>query len=131
MKPKIQLAMNAIKKHLKSYVFAFRGIGLALRLEVNMTLHLIATLVIVGTNYILNVDRADWLFTLMLIGVVWMAEIFNTAIEKLADRVTQNNDDLIRQAKDLAAGAVLVICIVAVVCAVIIYYPYYFPNVNT
>ena len=53
-----------------------------------------------------------------------MAEIFNTAIEKLADWVTKEQDPLIGQVKDLSAGAVLVICFFAVVCAVIIYLPY-------
>lgn len=116
--------MNVIKKHLNSYVFAFRGIGLALRYEVNMTLHLVATLGVISMNFLLNVDRNDWIFTLILIGVVWMSEIFNTSIEKLADRVSKDHDDLIRQAKDLAAGAVLVVCIVAVICGGFIYYPY-------
>lgn len=120
--------MSAIKKHLNSYVYAFRGIGLALRYEINMILHLIATAVVIGANYALQVSRTDWLFTLVLIGVVWMSEIFNTAIEKLADRVSQSHDELIRQAKDLSAGAVLVICIIAAVCGVIIYYPYLFTS---
>jgi diacylglycerol kinase len=116
--------MNAIKKHLNSYVYAFRGIGLALQSEPNMILHLVATLAVVALNYVLGISRTDWLITLVLIGVVWMSEIFNTAIEKLADRVSQSHDELIRQAKDLSAGAVLVVCIVAVVCGAVIYYPY-------
>lgn len=116
--------MNAVKKHINSYVYAFRGIGLAMRYEVNMMLHVIATLGVIVMNLVLHVDRNDWVFTLMLIGVVWMSEIFNTAIEKLADRVSKDHDELIGQVKDLAAGAVLVVCIVAVICGVIIYYPY-------
>lgn len=116
--------MNAIKKHLNSYLYAFRGIGLSLRYETNMILHVIATLAVIAMNWGLNISRTDWLLTLILIGVVWMSEIFNTAIERLSDRVSQSQDELIRQAKDLAAGAVLVACIVAVVCGAIIYYPY-------
>lgn len=113
-----------IKKHLNSYRYAIRGIWLALRYEVNMTLHLVATVAVIVTNYMLELSRTDWLITLLLIGIVWAAEIFNTAIEKLADRVSKDNDELIRNAKDLAAGAVLFVCIVAAICAVIIYYPY-------
>lgn len=113
-----------IKRHLKSYRHAIRGIRVALRSEINMTLHLIATIAVIVVNYILEVNLTDWVITLMLTGVVWAAEIFNTAVEKLADRVSTAPDGQIRDVKDLAAGAVLVICIVAVISAVIIYYPY-------
>jgi diacylglycerol kinase len=113
-----------IKKHLTSYRYALRGIWLAFRYESNMVFHLAAALAVLLTNYLLGVSRTEWLITLMLIGVVWMAEIFNTAVEKLADRVTQDHDPLIGQAKDLAAGAVLISALIAAVCALIIYYPY-------
>ena len=113
-----------IKKHLLSYRYAWRGIWLAFRYEPNMIFHLIGALMVILVNYLLDISKTDWLITILLIGVVWMSEIFNTAIEKLADRVTKDHDPLIGQAKDLAAGAVLVICIIAVVCAGIVYYPY-------
>lgn len=116
--------MNAIKKHLASYPYAFRGIWLAFRHERNMIFHMAAALVVLLLNYLLHVSRTDWLITLMLIGMAWMSEIFNTAIEKLADRVSANQDPLIGQAKDLAAGAVLILCLIAVVCGVIVYLPY-------
>ncbi len=115
-----------IKKHLASYRYALRGMWLAFRYETNMAFHVAGALAVVVTNYLLEVTRTEWLITLMLIGVVWAAEIFNTAIERLADRVTRDQDPLIGQAKDLSAGAVLIICIAAAICALIIYCPYLF-----
>jgi diacylglycerol kinase len=113
-----------IKKHLASYRFAFRGIAFAFRNEPNMIVHLAAAVAVLLLNYVLDVTTTEWLITLMLIGLAWMAEIFNTAIEKLADRVSKDHDALIGQVKDLAAGAVLIVCVVAVVCGCIIYLPY-------
>jgi diacylglycerol kinase len=113
-----------IKKHLDSYRFAMRGIWMAFRYENNMIIHLLAAIAVLIVNYLLNLSRTDWLVTLILIGIVWMAEIFNTAIEKLADRVTQEHDPMIGQAKDLAAGAVLVVCMMAAIGGFIIYVPY-------
>ena len=75
-------------------------------------------------NIVLKVTQTEWLITLMLTGLALMAEVFNIAIERLADRVTKEQDPLIGQAKDLASGAVLIICFFAAVCAVIIYLPY-------
>jgi diacylglycerol kinase len=113
-----------IRKHIASYGYAFRGIYRAFRYEANMLFHLAGAFGVVVLNYMLNITRTEWLFTLILIGLVWMAEVFNTAIEKLADRVTEEHDSLIGHAKDLAAGAVLIICGFAVLCALIIYFPY-------
>jgi diacylglycerol kinase len=113
-----------IKKHLASYRYAFRGIVLAFRSEDNMIIHVVAAVAVLLLNYLLHVTATEWLITLMLIGLAWMAEIFNTSIEKLADRVSKEHDPLIGQAKDLAAGAVLIIGLIAVVCAAIIYLPY-------
>ena len=116
--------MNKIRKHLASYIYSMRGIRLAFRKDPNMTLHLLAAVAVVVVNVVLHVDRTDWILTLALTGLVWMAEMFNTSIEKLADRVTRQKDPLIGEVKDLASGAVLVICVTALICATIIYLPY-------
>jgi diacylglycerol kinase len=118
------MIMKSIRKHLNSYKYAMRGIQLAFRYEHNMRYHVAAAIAVVVVNYLLGVSRVDWIITLMLISLAWTAEIFNTAIEKLADRVSADHDTLIGQAKDLAAGAVVTVCFFAVVCAFIIYIPY-------
>jgi diacylglycerol kinase len=115
---------DMIKKHVDSYKYAIRGIWLAFRFERNMIYHLVAAFAVVIVNVILEISHTEWLITLMLIGMVWSAEIFNTAIEKLADRVTQERDPIIGQVKDLASGGVLIIGVAAVVCGLIIYYPH-------
>jgi diacylglycerol kinase len=115
-----------LKKHFVSYKYAMRGLWLAVRYEPNMIIHLIAIITVLILNSSLKVSRTDWIISLVLIGVILMAEIFNTALEKLADRVTQDQDPMIGQAKDLAAGAVLIIGIAAVICAAILYWPYAF-----
>ena len=117
--------MNRINKHLKSYRYALRGIYIAFRDENNMTFHLVAAIIVVLLNIGLNISKTEWLITLLLIGLAWMAEVFNTAIETLADRVTKEQDPLIAKAKDLASGAVIIICGFAVICALIIYLPYF------
>jgi len=116
--------MNIIRKHLISYTYAFRGIWFAFRHENNMIFHFTAAVAVLVTNYLLGISKTEWIITIILIGLAWMSEIFNTAIEKLADRVHAGHDPLIGQAKDLAAGAVLVISLAALVCGVVIYVPY-------
>jgi diacylglycerol kinase len=113
-----------LKKHFTGYQYAFRGIWLAFRYENNMVFHLAAAGAVLLINYFLHVSQTEWLITLILIGLAWTAEIFNTAIERLADHVSPGHNPLIGQVKDLAAGAVLVICSIAAICGTIIYFPY-------
>jgi len=95
-------------------------------LEKNMIIHTVVALAVMVVNYALEISRLEWLISVILIGVVCAAEIFNTAIEKLADRVTTEHDPIIGQVKDLASGAVLIVCIAAAACGVVIYWPYLF-----
>ncbi|EHQ25061.1 diacylglycerol kinase family protein [Mucilaginibacter paludis] len=115
---------SRIKEHLASYRHAIRGIVMAFRYEHSMTFHFAAAAAVVVVNSLLKVNQTEWLITLMLIGLAWTAEVFNTAIEKLADRISKEQDPLIGQAKDLASAAVLIICLFSVLCAIIIYFPY-------
>lgn len=123
--------MSRFIKHLKSYQFAWRGIVLAFKTENNMRFHLVAAILVIVLNVALQVNKTEWLITLMWIGLAWTAELFNTAIETLADRVTEQQDPLIEKTKDLASGAVLVICLAALICALIIYLPYFLQVISS
>lgn len=123
--------MNRLRRHLKSYQYAWRGIVLAFSTENNMRFHLAAAILVIVLNIVLQVNKMEWLITLILIGLAWTAEIFNTAIETLANRVTEQQDPLIAKTKDLASGAVLVICLVALICALMIYLPYFLQAISS
>jgi diacylglycerol kinase len=116
--------MNRFRKHIRSYIYSIRGLRQAFLHENNLHFHIAAAIAVIVMNTTLRVSQAEWLITLMLIGLAWTAELFNTAIEKLADRVTKDYDPSIGQVKDMASGAVLIICFFAVICALIIYVPY-------
>jgi diacylglycerol kinase len=57
-------------------------------------------------------------------GLVWSAEAFNTALEFLADAVSQEPHPLIGQAKDIAAGAVLMAALAAAIVGILLFRPY-------
>ena len=116
--------MNGIRKHIASYRFSMRGIWIAISRDYNMRIHVVGMIAVVMLNALLRVTNTEWIVSLMLVGLVLMAEIFNTAIEKLADRVTKEHDPSIADIKDLASGAVTIVGFFSVVCALIIYLPY-------
>ena len=57
------------------------------------------------------------------IGMVLAAEAVNSSIEALCDLVSPGYNEAIKKAKDLAAGAVLILAIAAATVGLIIFIP--------
>jgi diacylglycerol kinase (ATP) len=107
---------------LRSFHHAFEGIIYATRTQPNMRVHfLIAALVLLGT-LILRLDRAYVVATIGLIALVLSLELMNTAVESIVDLLTVAHHPLAKNAKDAAAGAVLVAAVAAALAAYLIFY---------
>ena len=115
--------MIDLPKVLRSFWFAGQGIIDLFRYENNAKVHLTAAVLVVVMGVWLGLSVTEWALISTQIGLVLAAEGFNTALEKLCDRVTTEHDPLIRAAKDLASGAVMILCIVAVLVGLLIFGP--------
>ncbi len=70
-----------------------------------MPVHLLATVATVGLGFTVGLSGIEWAVVLTQIGLVWAAETFNTAIEKLVDLVSPEFNPKAGIVKDIAAGA--------------------------
>jgi undecaprenol kinase len=109
---------------LASFTYAISGILIALRSEKNMRFHLICSIIIILVSLYFSITKTEWLFIFLAIGGMFALELVNTAIERVVDLVTAEYHPLAKQAKDLAAGAVLVYAIISVGMGIIIFLPY-------
>ena len=116
--------VNWLKGRIDSFGHALRGIASLLAGEPNARIHLLATVVVLMLGLLLDVNRGDWLALLLIIAVVWLAEGMNTALEHLADAAVPEFHPLVRKAKDVAAGTVLVTAVVAVILGLLVFLPY-------
>jgi diacylglycerol kinase (ATP) len=107
----------------KSFVFAWRGIVELIRSQRNARVHLLVTAVVAIVGLLLRISAGEWAALVLAMGLVWTAEAMNTAIEFLGDRITSEHDELIRRAKDVAAGGVLLASIAAAVTGFVILGP--------
>lgn len=114
----------AVHARLRSFSFAVAGFRYLVVSEHNMWLHLAASVFAIAAGSFLAIDRADWLWIVLAISMVWTAEAFNTAIERLADTVTQERDPRIGVVKDVAAAGVLIAAGGAALIGGLVFFPY-------
>ena len=99
---------------------AIRGIYNAVKAERNLKIHTVSALVAVMLGCYLQLSAHDWMYVIFAIGIVLAAEMFNTAIERLADMVKEGRDSRIGYIKDVAAGAVLFTAVMALTVGIVI-----------
>lgn len=92
----------------RAFAVAVRGIAVAWRQELHLKLHTGAAIAVSALAWWLDASATEWAILLVCIGFVIGLEYVNSALERLADRVTTEEDSLVRDVKDMAAGAVLV-----------------------
>jgi diacylglycerol kinase (ATP) len=107
----------------RSFRHAIRGVWRMLWCQHNAWIHAAATVVVVGAGFWVHLARADWCWIVLALSIVWTAEALNTAFEFLADAASPEFHPLVRDAKDVAAGAVLITAVAATIIGAIIFWP--------
>ncbi|CAH0347042.1 diacylglycerol kinase family protein [Bacillus sp. CECT 9360] len=107
----------------KSFIYAFQGIKGVVKSERNLKIHLFVAVVVIGAGWYFSVSRLEWLLIMVAIFGTITLEMINSAIERTVDLITGDVHPLAKQAKDIAAGAVLMYAIFAVLVGLIIFLP--------
>ncbi len=111
------------RSRVQSFLFAFKGIIILLKSEPNARIHLVAMICAVALGIVFRINTFEWISLAIVIGLVFLSELFNTAIEKLADVVDPEWNKKIGQIKDLSAGAVLVSAIISLIVGGMVFIP--------
>lgn len=110
-------------KIVRSFGFAWNGIRECFATQVNFRIHLLLALLAILMGIVLKISSTEWILVFLCIFLVVVAEMFNTAIEKLSDIVEKGFHPVIRSVKDIAAGAVLVSALFSCITGIIIFLP--------
>ena len=108
---------------LRSFGPALAGLAWALKAQRNLQVHAMATVLATVFGIWLQLAAWEWCVVLLAVGLVWAAELLNTAIEVLADRVSKEREEPIRLVKDAAAAAVLVAALAALGVGLVVFLP--------
>lgn len=120
MKSRRKETEKFIRGRRNSFQFAFSGFFYVLKTQKNAWLHLAATVIVVLLALWLHIDRLEWLAIFLVIGLVWMAEFMNTALEVIVDLASPEKHPLAKVGKDVGAASVLIAAFLAVIIGVIV-----------
>ncbi|MBQ6810246.1 MAG: diacylglycerol kinase family protein [Firmicutes bacterium] len=108
----------------ESFGYAREGLKHCVKKERNFRIHMVMGVLAFSLGLVLRLTPAELAILLLLIGLVLISEMLNTALENLVDLCTEEYHPLAKVVKDVAAGAVLLLCIVAVLIGIVIFVPH-------
>ena len=111
------------KRLTNSFKYAFQGIVQSYKGEQNLKIHTFIAILVIVFGFFLKISYVEWLICLVLIGLVLMAEFFNTAIEYVVDLASPKVHPLAKAAKDTASAGVLMMAIISASIGLIIFVP--------
>ena len=116
-----------VRRNFRSFMsgfgYAARGWLEALRSQFNIRFHFAATAVVLVLSWYFRLNTWEWCIIILSIGLIWTAELLNTAIEYLTDFVSPEYNDLAGKVKDIAAAGVLLAALATAAIGCIIFLP--------
>lgn len=109
-----------MKRVIRKFGCAVRGIAEAIRIENSFKFHFAAAIAAVLLGFLLKISGSEWAALVLVIGLVLVAEMFNTVVELITKMVTREYNELARQLLDISACAVLLSSITSAVVGIVI-----------
>ena len=115
--------LNDLERFNFSFQNALVGIKTAYKSQRNLRIHISVSLFVLITGVLLKVSVFEWLILLLTILMVFISELFNTAIEFTVDLFSTEYSKQAKKAKDVSAAGVLITAIFAIAIGLMIFLP--------
>lgn len=117
----MKISWSEFRSLKKSFSYAIRGVVYCIGNERNMRIHLAVAVNILLFALIYKLSRVEYILLFIIIGLVLLCEMINTSIETLVNLGSPAYHNLARIAKDVAAGTVFVVAIIAIIVGFILF----------
>ena len=102
----IKRFFNSVKNSINGYIYAYTN-------EQSLTIHAILTILVLLSGFYFHISKMQWAILVVVMAMVIIAELLNTAIEATVDLITKEYNELAKIAKDCASAAVFTASILA------------------
>lgn len=112
------------RRFFRSFKYAFEGIHYAFKNDQNLLAHILVAFLVINVSIALKVTPFEMGILGLTIMMVIVAEMVNSAIEKMVDLITKEHRQEAKIAKDVSAGMVLLTAFAAAIIGSLIFFPY-------
>jgi diacylglycerol kinase (ATP) len=119
-----------ILSRVHAFRHAYRGCCYVIRTQKNAWIHAVFTSLVILLGLWLGLSAWEWAVLFITIGMVWVAEALNTAIETIVDLASPERHPLAKISKDVGAASVLIAAITSVVVGLLILGPPLWANMS-
>lgn len=109
---------------MQSFKYAAKGLGKTFREEQNLRIQSAVAACVIILGVILEISIRDWALLFMVILLVLLTEVINSALERVTDVLKPRINGYVKEIKDIMAAAVLLAALGAVIVGLFIFIPY-------
>ncbi len=116
--------MISLKQLRKSFGYALSGLATVFRSEQSFRLQVVTAFCVILLGLVFRVTHVEMVVLLLLVASVLILELINSIFERVLDAFKPRLHPIVKEAKDMIAGAVLLMSVFSCVIGVLIFYPY-------
>ena len=116
----------SISQLIKSFRYACEGLISTYRSEQNFRLQVAVSVLVIAASFYFGISRKEWVIVLLVICLVLLLELLNTALEKVMDILKPKIHHYVKLIKDVMAAAVFLASLFAIIIGVLIFWPYFY-----
>lgn len=112
-KRNIKYKKRGFKRFIASIKNSLNGLKYAYINEQSFTLHAVLTIVVLISGFYFHISKMQWAILVIVMSIIMITELLNTAIEAVVDLVTYEYHELAKIAKDCASAAAFIASLLA------------------
>lgn len=113
-----------LRRFKRSFLNSINGVKISYEDEQSLWIHLVMSIVVIICGIIFRINRYEWVFSIILMGMILCAELLNTAIEASVDLTTDRIHPLAKRAKDVGSATTFMMSVLAFIGEMIIFIPH-------
>ncbi len=110
---------------IKSFTYSIKGLWRVIREEQNLKIQLIAGTLVLLLAWFFGLKTWEWSILIIMIALVFLAEVINSAVERVTDVLKPRISDYVKEIKDIMAAAVMITALASIIIGILIFLPYF------
>ena len=117
--------MIHLGRFFRSLKHALRGVSVVFAAEQSFQIQVYVAFLVLVLGIFFRVRTYEWIVLVLLTGSVLTLELINSTVERIVDSFRPRIHPIVKDIKDIMAGAVLIVSVIAAAVGITIFYPHF------